>query len=66
MQELKSKQVEAVNGGFHQYIIGWAVGEGINYGLSSLNKHAHSFSKRDHSQSNAYFLKNRQNFNSMI
>jgi hypothetical protein len=66
MQELKCDQVDEVSGGFHHYIVGWAIGESINYGLSSLRSHAHSFSKRDHSQSNRHFLTNRGNFNPLI
>jgi hypothetical protein len=71
MQELKCDQVAIVSGGvFGNVLIGVALGyvgeRIINSGSSSFSNHINSFSSRNHSGSNSFFLINRHRFNSTI
>jgi len=64
MQELNFKQIETVNGG-----IVWSLPRLAMGGLGAvrmLSTHAYGFSRMDHSGSNAYFMANRHQFNSML
>ncbi|OFA29771.1 hypothetical protein BAE46_13880 [Glaciecola punicea] len=71
MQKLKSDQVAVVSGGmFGNVLIGVALGyvgkRIISSGSSSFRNHINSFSLRNHSGSNSFFLINRHHFNSTI
>ena len=67
MQELKFEQVEDVNGGIGQFLLGYAAGKALDYVLDgSAVEDATEWSQGDHSGSNQYFLDNRDQFNPLI
>ncbi|MCH2055724.1 MAG: hypothetical protein MK214_03730 [Thalassotalea sp.] len=39
MRELNVNEIEAINGGYWQYVAGWAIGHAIDYALESYNDH---------------------------
>lgn len=66
MQELKTEQVEIVNGGIVNFLGGWAVGNALNYVVfGGAYSDAFQWSQGDFSSSNAYFMNNRNSFNLM-